>query len=246
LYNEAAQERYKLLIELEKKYTAKIVTITGLSILSKLDNRAAETVTANLNRIGKDKDAIIYLNTSGGTIEAGWKIAKEILARQANTTIIVTHEAKSVGTLISVAGTNIIARETAEFGPVDPQIPILRNHQVVYLPAFELATVGYEDEKIQAETESKKTKDYLSEILKQRIENQDSRIKCVQALLRETDELKAKSHSIPFFPSFLQSFDLNVAIDDLNDFCELHEAYVKDPVREILENGTSLVEMSIL
>jgi len=246
LYNEIAQNRYKLLIQLENECKAKIITIVGISVNSRLDNRAADKAIRNLQKVGTNKEIIIFLNTFGGEIEAGWRIAREILGRSSKTTIIVTHVAKSTGTLISLAGTEIIARQQSEFGPTDPQIPVYRDRQLVYLPALTLVNSSSEPEKIEAERAIKVTRDYLRTILEKRICNVNNLNKLLTMLLRENAELKEKSHQVPFFPHHLSKLGVNVKVDTLAKFCELYELYRSDPERRLLEKETHLVEMSVL
>lgn len=245
MYNETAQLRYKLLVELEKETGAKIITLVGISTSSRLDDQAASKVIRNLQRVGVNTEAIIYLNTIGGEIGAGWKIAREILGRQAKTTIIVTNVAKSTGTLISLAGTEIIARKQSEFGPTDPRVQVIRSGQAVYLPALSLLDSDDEVERLQAEYAIRVTKDYLRTILGNKIQDNKKVNELLAILLRENAELKKGSHSVPFFPEYFRELGLNVTIDSLTKFCDLYALYLNDSERILLEQGTHLVEMSI-
>lgn len=233
-------------MELEQEMGAKIITVTGISPSARLDNRASEKIIRNLQKVGTKNEVLIFLYTYGGEIEAGWKVALEILGRQAKTTIIVTHRAKSTGTLVSLAGTEILARRQSEFGPIDPQIRVYRGGHLVYLPALELLNSidGYE--RVAAERAIRTTKDYLRTILENRFPRSNKMDDLLSIMLRENPELEKRSHSLPLLPKDLHNLGFNVKINELAKFCELYTLYLDDSDCRVLERDTHVVEMSIL
>ena len=246
MYNEQAQKRYELLSKLEKKYNAKIISIIGIDASSRLDAMAAEKVIRNLQKAGKSREVMIFLNTVGGDIEAGWNICREILGRSATTTMVITNVAKSTGTLISLACPKILVRVQSEFGPTDPQILVVRGNSTVFVPALELLTSGSPAEQSLAKQALSRTKDYLSEVLKRLKVSSNNSQELIKLLLREDENLKGLSHDVPYFHHDLSKFGVNVKVEELDDFCELYSLYNIDPKRSLLEHETHLVEMLTL
>ncbi|MHA1721792.1 MAG: SDH family Clp fold serine proteinase [Candidatus Baldrarchaeia archaeon] len=243
VYNEIAQQRYALLHDLEKKRGTKIITLVGISPFSKLDNIAAEKVVANIKKV-KSKNIELFINTDGGSIEAGWIIARTILHRNMNTNVIVVNKAKSAGTLISLAADTIIATDEAEFGPVDPKIPVEKEGRTFYLPAVELLKSSNAWERKQAESVIKVVREYIHIILKRKL-NLNSSYNEIERVFLRVDEGEI-THSFPIFPCYLAELGFQIDTSDPNiaDFRRIYELYLNDPERPKLEKGTHIVEMS--
>ncbi|MBA7492450.1 hypothetical protein ES702_03000 [subsurface metagenome] len=244
LYNKIAQDRYKLLAELEKQRNSKIITLVGISPASSLNIEASGKIVENLRRLESNQDIEIFIHTIGGDLDAGWRIANEILYREGSTSVIVTELAKSTGTLISLAATRVIARPQAEFGPVDPYIQVRRREREVSLPALELTESEDELEKISAQTALTRSRERLMTILQERLEKtEEERNEVAKILLREDVNPAERSHFFPINPHYLLDLGFDIQIDALTKFCELYSLYLNDPKRESLERGSHLVEM---
>jgi len=82
----------------------------------------------------------VVLHTPGGHIETAYKIVKLLRQHAKKVNIIVPAYAKSAGTLISLAGENLVMSTTSELGPLDVQIP---EHQDGDVDTYKSALNGY-------------------------------------------------------------------------------------------------------
>jgi hypothetical protein len=82
----------------------------------------------------------IVLHTPGGHIETAYKIVKLLRQHAKKVNVIVPSYAKSAGTLICLAGENLIMSSTSELGPLDVQIP---EHQDGDVDTYKSALNGY-------------------------------------------------------------------------------------------------------
>ena len=69
----------------------------------------------------------VILQTPGGDIDAAFVIAKILRKRASQLNIIVPLYAKSAGTLICLAADNLFMNDLSELGPLDSQIPEVRD-----------------------------------------------------------------------------------------------------------------------
>ena len=78
----------------------------------------------------------VILQTPGGDIDAAFAIAKILRKSAQELNIIVPLFAKSAGTLICLAGDNILMNHLSELGPLDSQIPEMQDSELKYISAL--------------------------------------------------------------------------------------------------------------
>jgi hypothetical protein len=93
-----------------------------------INDKDAEMIENILSSEHKGGKIILVLNSAGGLALAAERIVNLCRAYSGNKfEVIVPHMAKSAATLICFGASQIHMSQTAELGPVDPQVPYLNN-----------------------------------------------------------------------------------------------------------------------
>ena len=98
------------------------MSFLGFPILRYIDINDAEEVIRAIRLTDPDLPLDVVLHTPGGLALASLQIARAVQAHKAKTTIFVPFYAMSGGTLIALAGNEIVMDTHAVLGPVDPQL----------------------------------------------------------------------------------------------------------------------------
>lgn len=128
-------------VDVHSSNSVKAQFIGPLTLISLADKDGFDEVTRNL--AGPDLDVILH--TPGGSAEATESVVELLRARFDHIRFIVPAMAKSAGTIMAMAGDQLLMDERSELGPTDPQMFVVRNQQQVLAPAqaikdqFELA-----------------------------------------------------------------------------------------------------------
>lgn len=138
LIEEQSELRRGLILEIEEitkrplaVYTASFEQIAG--IMYAVDVSAFDALLESLDYPSK---LDLMINSPGGVIDTTEKIIKMIRESVTDFRVIVPNSAKSAATLIALSANEIIMGYLSELGPIDPQIPKLRDDgNVEYVPA---------------------------------------------------------------------------------------------------------------
>lgn len=87
-----------------------------------IDDRDRDTVESILQKVNHEKDLDLIINSPGGKPLAAERIINICRSYSKNFRVVVPKLAKSAATMIAFGADSILLAETAELGPVDPQI----------------------------------------------------------------------------------------------------------------------------
>ena len=105
----------------------------GMMIVTIMDKDGFDEVTRNIPK--DDKGLDVFLHSPGGSAEATESIVALLRDRCASMRFIVPNIAKSAATMMAMSGDQILMDERSELGPIDPQLIISRDNQLIAAPA---------------------------------------------------------------------------------------------------------------
>ncbi len=123
--------RMRKIMQIESKRGSRVILLVhrqetmrllGFPVMRYIDVNDSEDVLRAIQMTGDDVPLDIILHTPGGLVLAALQIARAIGDHKAKVTVFVPHYAMSGGTLIALAGDEIVMSKYAVLGPVDPQI----------------------------------------------------------------------------------------------------------------------------
>jgi ClpP class serine protease len=123
--------RQRIISAFEKKRGSRVIvlihrqetmSLLGFPIFRYIDIDDSEEVIRAIHMTDPDMPLNLLLHTPGGLVLAAYQIAHAIRMHQGKITVFVPHYAMSGGTLIALAGDEIVMEEHAVLGPVDPQL----------------------------------------------------------------------------------------------------------------------------
>lgn len=126
-----AARRVWALRALEKRRGTRAITLIhrrehfsflGIPFGGFIDIDDSEAVIRAIELTAKQVPIDLVVHTPGGLVLAAEQIASALAAHPAQVTVLVPHYAMSGGTLIALAGDEIVMAPSAVLGPVDPQL----------------------------------------------------------------------------------------------------------------------------
>ena len=96
--------------------------LLGFPLMRYIDVNDSEDVLRAIHMTDDEVPLDIVLHTPGGLVLAALQIARAIRAHKAKVTVFVPHYAMSGGTLIALAGDEIVMCRHSVLGPIDPQL----------------------------------------------------------------------------------------------------------------------------
>jgi ClpP class serine protease len=96
--------------------------LLGFPVARYIDINDSEDVLRAIQMTDVDVPLDLVLHTPGGLVLAALQIAKAVREHKAKVTVFVPHYAMSGGTLIALAGDEIVMCEHSVLGPIDPQL----------------------------------------------------------------------------------------------------------------------------
>ena len=124
-------KRSAVIEEIQKARRSRVITLIhreetvnllGVAVNKYIDIDDAEAVLRAIRLTPSEKPIDLIIHTPGGLVLAASQIARALGAHEAKVTVFVPHYAMSGGTLIALAGDEIVMDPNAVLGPVDPQI----------------------------------------------------------------------------------------------------------------------------
>ena len=98
------------------------VNVLGVPVVRYINVEDSEKVLRAIRFTDPNTPIDFIIHTPGGLVLAASQIAKAIKRHPAKTTVFVPHYAMSGGTLIALAGHQIVMDINAVLGPIDPQL----------------------------------------------------------------------------------------------------------------------------
>lgn len=96
--------------------------LLGFPLMRYIDVHDSEEVLRAIRMTDDDMPLDIILHTPGGLVLAAVQIARAVEAHKGKVTVFVPHHAMSGGTLVALAGDQIVMCDHSVLGPVDPQV----------------------------------------------------------------------------------------------------------------------------
>ncbi len=174
-----------------------------------------------LDDVGETEPLTLIINSTGGEIFSGWKIASSLYERMGKVCVIVPEEAWSAATMIALAGQELIMHPKATLGPVDPQY-VYRDHLV---SALDLLDSPDPVIRRKAKRAMDQSSEYVKTLCQKRMMKPRKIAKVVKRLLLQ-DRVHA-SHSSPIKVYEVQKIGLRAKTKIQIDVMALHTLYKK-------------------
>lgn len=178
-----ARSRRALIARLERRRGSRVISLVhrqetlsflGLPIYRYIDVEDSERVLREIRATPVDRPIDLVLHTPGGLVLAAEQIALALRSHGAPVTVMVPHYAMSGGTLLALAGQQIVMDPNAVLGPVDPQLgnglpaaSLLRLKEQKPAEAIADQTLIYID---LAEKAMRQVRGFVAELLRARME----------------------------------------------------------------------------
>lgn len=218
------------LMRIQEKRQRRLI---ALIVHGHINKQVAYEVDNMLRQMGDITDLDIMLDSSGGDLDAAYKILKVIKSHAKETAIIVPSYAKSAATLIALGGDSLILSRGGELGPMDPQVPDI--YTGVFVPANSVKETvafleGLNDQVVKVSltekiptlmvgayrASAKASRQYLEEVLA------DRKVHYTKALIDMFTE-KFFSHGYPMDAKFLNKNGIKTVTLNSEDEFAIHE-----------------------
>jgi len=126
-----ALRRAQAIRGIERRRKSRVITMIhrqerrslfGVNMSNMIGLEDAQSIISAIKATPRDTPIDLVLHTPGGLVLAAMQIARAVEAHPAKVTIFVPIYAMSGGTLIALAGDEIVMGEFSMLGPIDPQI----------------------------------------------------------------------------------------------------------------------------
>ena len=229
--------RLALLRRLEGRRGSRVITlihrqealaILGFPVARYINIEDSEQILRAIRLTPDEMPIDLILHTPGGLVLAAEQIAMAIRRRRGKVSVFVPHYAMSGGTLVALAGDEIVMDGNAVLGPVDPQIgnypaaSLLRVLQEKPRQEIEDETLIFADVAQKAIYQVQAT---VHEILKEKMD--DERAREVTRILTEG----RWTHDYPITMEQLKALGLNAREGLPMEVYELMELYPQPPQR---------------
>lgn len=123
--------RHRKISAIEKERGSRVILLVhrqetmrllGFPIVQYINMNDTEEIIHAIRMTDPDMPLDVILHTPGGVALAALQIARALRDHRGRTTVFVPHYAMSGGTLIALAGDEIVLGPHAVLGPIDPQI----------------------------------------------------------------------------------------------------------------------------
>ncbi|MCD6351203.1 MAG: hypothetical protein J7M26_03690 [Armatimonadetes bacterium] len=154
------------------------MNLLGIPVVRFIDIDDSEDVLRAIRMTPDDMPIDLILHTPGGLVLAAEQIAMALCRHPAKVTVFVPHYAMSGGTLIAIAGDEIVMDEDAVLGPLDPQLGEYPAASV--LRAVERKDVNELDDRTLiladvAEKAVRQVQEFVERLLKRKMDDEKAR-----------------------------------------------------------------------
>jgi len=231
-----AAARTKAISKIEKEHGSRVILLVhrqesmallGFPLVRYISIQDSEQVLRAIRLTDPKVPIQLVLHTPGGLVLASVQIARAIKRHEGKVTVYVPHYAMSGGTLIAMAGDEIVMSEDAVLGPVDPQVGQYPAASVV--KAVEAKPVAdVDDATLILADQSRKALDQVSDTLTELLTDQlgAEKAKALAELLSEG----TWTHDFAITYEAAKRLGLNVSDEMPTEILELMDLYPQ-PVR---------------
>jgi ClpP class serine protease len=232
-----AAARTKAISKIEKEHGSRVILLVhrqesmallGFPLVRYISIQDSEQVLRALRLTDPKVPIQLVLHTPGGLVLASVQIARAIKRHKGKVTVYVPHYAMSGGTLIAMAGDEIVMSEDAVLGPVDPQVGQYPAASVV--KAVEAKPVAdVDDATLILADQSRKALDQVSDTVEELLTDQlgAEKAKALADLLSEG----TWTHDFAITYEAAKKLGLNVSDEMPAEILELMDLYPQ-PVRK--------------
>ena len=229
--------RMRKIALLERKRNSRVILLVhrqetmrllGFPLVRYIDVNDSEQVLRAIQMTDQEVPLDIILHTPGGLVLAASQIARAIRDHKARVTVFVPHYAMSGGTLIALAGDQIVMSPHAVLGPVDPQLG--QNPAASLIKVVEQKPIAEIDDQtlVMADVGRKA----IAQVKKTARELLERQLSPDQAeTLAEKLATGTWTHDYPILPREAQEFGLKVSTEMPEDVLQLMSLYPQ-PVRQ--------------
>ena len=229
--------RMRKIALLERKRNSRVILLVhrqetmrllGFPLVRYIDVNDSEQVLRAIQMTDQEVPLDIILHTPGGLVLAASQIARAIRDHKARVTVFVPHYAMSGGTLIALAGDQIVMSPHAVLGPVDPQLG--QNPAASLIKVVEQKPIAEIDDQtlVMADVGRKA----IAQVKKTARELLERQLSPDQAeTLAEKLATGTWTHDYPILPREAQEFGLKVSTEMPEDVLQLMPLYPQ-PVRQ--------------
>lgn len=231
-----AAARTKAISKIEKEHGSRVILLVhrqesmallGFPMVRYISIQDSEQVLRAIRLTDPKVPIQLVLHTPGGLVLASVQIARAIKRHKGKVTVYVPHYAMSGGTLIAMAGDEIVMSEDAVLGPVDPQVgPYPAASVVKAVEAKPIADV--DDTTLIMADQSRKALDQVSDTVEELLTDQlgAEKAKSLAELLSEG----TWTHDFAITYEAAKKLGLNVSDEMPTEILELMDLYPQ-PVR---------------
>jgi ClpP class serine protease len=231
-----AAARTKAISKIEKENGSRVILLVhrqesmallGFPMVRYISIQDSEQVLRAIRLTDPKVPIQLVLHTPGGLVLASVQIARAIKRHKGKVTVYVPHYAMSGGTLIAMAGDEIVMSEDAVLGPVDPQVgPYPAASVVRAVEAKPVADV--DDATLILADQSRKALDQVSDTVEELLTDQlgAEKAKSLAELLSEG----TWTHDFAITYEAAKKLGLNVSDEMPSEILELMDLYPQ-PVR---------------
>jgi ClpP class serine protease len=231
-----AAARTKAISKIEKENGSRVILLVhrqesmallGFPMVRYISIQDSEQVLRAIRLTDPKVPIQLVLHTPGGLVLASVQIARAIKRHKGKVTVYVPHYAMSGGTLIAMAGDEIVMSEDAVLGPVDPQVgPYPAASVVKAVEAKPIADV--DDTTLIMADQSRKALDQVSDTVEELLTDQlgAEKAKALAELLSEG----TWTHDFAITYEAAKKLGLNVSDEMPTEILELMDLYPQ-PVR---------------
>ena len=228
--------RTKAISKIEKENGSRVILLVhrqesmallGFPLVRYISIQDSEQVLRAIRLTDPKVPIQLVLHTPGGLVLASVQIARAIKRHKGKVTVYVPHYAMSGGTLIAMAGDEIVMSEDAVLGPVDPQVgPYPAASVVKAVEAKPIADV--DDTTLIMADQSRKALDQVSDTVEELLTDQvgAEKAKSLAELLSEG----TWTHDFAITYEAAKKLGLNVSDEMPTEILELMDLYPQ-PVR---------------
>ncbi len=120
---------------IEKHLNANVIYYKGI-IHPALVKDYRDFIERVVSKKGKKDTVAIFLKTQGGSVQAVEKMVEIVRHHYNSVYFIVPDYAMSAGTVFCMSGDKIFMDYSSALGPIDPQVPVIKDGQEHWVPAL--------------------------------------------------------------------------------------------------------------
>jgi ATP-dependent protease ClpP protease subunit len=213
-------DRFELITRIEYKYQSKVITFyrNENNNQGMINDNTDKNFQIALDNITPYEPVILIINSRGGWVYSGWRIASSINRRTGQTCVVVPEEALSAATMITFSAKKCIMFPNAQLSPIEPQL----KHGDQYVSALDLLIHEDPVKRADAERQIKLTEENLRKLCESKLSGEKLDRLVNRFLLR--DQAHA-AHSSSIYAEEVKRLWGEIQIQEDDDIKALHMLY---------------------